>query len=81
VTDAAAALAAADDAGVIVVHDDDPPRLALARYAQAEESVADSIARLLASAEAIPGSPDELTGELATLDAEQRTAVSHAARR
>jgi exodeoxyribonuclease V alpha subunit len=80
VTDAAAALAAADDAGVIVVHDDDPPRLALARYAQAEESVADSIARLLASAEAIPGSPDELTGELATLDAEQRTAVRHALR-
>ena len=80
VTDAATALAAADAAGVIVVHDDDPPRLALARYAQAEESVAESIARLLANAEAIPGSPDELTGELATLDAEQRTAVWHALR-
>ena len=76
----AAAVAAADDAGVVVVADQDPPRLMLARYAQAEESVAESIARLLATTEAIPGSPEQLTGELAMLDAEQRTAVEHALR-
>jgi len=80
VADAVAAVAAADDAGMVVVHDDDPPRLALARYAQAEESVAESVARLLATAEVIPGSPSELTGELARLDAEQRAAVQHALR-
>jgi exodeoxyribonuclease V alpha subunit len=79
VTEPATAIGAAEDAGAAVVyHDEGGDRIALARYAEAEESVAESVARLLAGAKPIVGSAGRLTGDLAVLDDEQRAAVQHA---
>src|SRR4051794_29259793 len=47
---AVAVSAAIDDGRVVFSDDDDPPLLALTRYAMAEESVAEGLARLAATA-------------------------------
>lgn len=54
--------------------------LGLARYAEAEENIAEAIARLTATAKPIAGDPAALTGPLAELDDVQRTAVTNALR-
>ncbi len=54
--------------------------LGLARYAEAEENIAEAIARLTATARPIAGDPTTLTGPLAELDEVQRTAVTNALR-
>ena len=72
-----AAVEAAQAAGLVIA-DDDGAMLGLARYVQAEESVAGGIARLMASAE--PAEPDPDAPELAGLDDAQRAAVLAALR-
>lgn len=57
---------------------DDGPLLSPARLGQAEESIAESIARLVATAEPIRGDVRTLSGALAELDDVQRRAVGHA---
>jgi len=73
VGDPAAAVEAAVEAATVIAFDDD---LALARYAEAEDAIAESIARLIATAEPITAD----TGRLTDLDATQRAAVEHALR-
>ncbi len=78
ITDTAAAVAAAVDSGEVHTIDAQPPVLALARYYQAEDAIAEAVARLLATAEPIKGNPAKLPGALSDLDAAQRAAVSAA---
>ncbi|MDQ6936474.1 MAG: AAA family ATPase [Actinomycetota bacterium] len=89
VADPGGAVRAAVDGGQVVVFADDdspsgdgPPggdaQLALLRYAAAEESIAESIARLHGGASAIPGDVASLSGALAELSTEQRAAVTNA---
>ena len=52
--------------------------LALARYGRAEEVIAENIARLVAGARPIAGTPSALHGALAHLDERQRDAVTNA---
>ena len=52
--------------------------LGLTRYAEAEENIAQAIARLTATARPIAGDPAGLTGPLAELDQAQRSAVGNA---
>lgn len=54
--------------------------LGLARYAEAEENIAEAIARLTATARPVAGDPASLTGPLAELDDVQRAAVTNALR-
>jgi exodeoxyribonuclease V alpha subunit len=77
--DSAAAISAALDAGTVVAVDDAEhgPLLALSRYAQAEDSVAEGIARLLAAAERIDA---DIADSPQSLDAAQRAAVEAALR-
>ncbi|HEY3735806.1 MAG TPA: AAA family ATPase, partial [Jatrophihabitans sp.] len=68
----AAAIEAAVEAGTIVEHDDEA--LSLARYAQAEDAVAEAVARLLATAEPIDVELDRLDEDHG-LDETQLSAV------
>jgi exodeoxyribonuclease V alpha subunit len=78
VGDAGAAIAAALESGTVVDADDTEhgPLLALARYAQAEDGIAQGIARLLVTAEPI----DAKTSGRHSLDAAQQAAVQAALR-
>ena len=71
--DAVAAVAAAIETGA-VVETDDGASIGLARYAEAEDSVANHVARLVATAEPIKA---KITGA-ASLDKAQRSAVEAA---
>ena len=73
VGDPAAAVEAALEAATVIRFDED---LALARYAQAEDAIAESIARLVATAQPITADTRRLTD----LDETQRAAVEHALR-
>ena len=73
VGDPAAAVEAALEAATVIRFDED---LALARYAEAEDAIAESIARLVATAEPITADTRRLTD----LDETQRAAVEHALR-
>ena len=73
VGDPAAAVEAALEAATVIRFDED---LALARYAQAENAIAESIARLVATAQPITADTRRLTD----LDETQRAAVEHALR-
>ena len=75
--DAQAAVDAAVEAATVVRFDHDgEPQLSLARYAEAEDAVAQSVARLLATAEPIKSGSRR--GGFADLDDAQRAAVAHA---
>ncbi|MGI8881196.1 MAG: AAA family ATPase [Jatrophihabitans sp.] len=78
ITDTAAAIEAAEESGEVHLVPAEPPVLALARYHQAEDAIAEAIARLLATAEPIKGNPAKLPGALSDLDEAQRRAVSAA---
>jgi exodeoxyribonuclease V alpha subunit len=71
--DPTAAVEAALEAATVIRFDED---LALARYAEAEDAIAESIARLVATAEPITADTRRLTD----LDETQRAAVAHALR-
>ena len=73
VGDPAAAVEAALEAATVIRFDED---LALARYAQAEDAIAESIARLVATAQPITADTRRLTD----LDETQRAAAEHALR-
>jgi exodeoxyribonuclease V alpha subunit len=73
----AAAIDAAIEAGLVVEHDA-TATIGLARYVQAEDSVADGISRLLATAEPIEADAGRV--ELRSLDDAQRSAVLAALR-
>ena len=73
VGDPAAAVEAALEAATVIRFDED---LALARYAQAENAIAESIARLVATAQPITADTRRLTD----LDETQRAAAEHALR-
>jgi exodeoxyribonuclease V alpha subunit len=74
--DPLAAVDAALDAGTVIAFDSpDDPDIALARYAEAEDALAQGIARLLATAEPIDIDPDQPADDDHQLDAEQRCAV------
>jgi exodeoxyribonuclease V alpha subunit len=75
-----AAIEAAVDGGAVIEHDDagDDPQdggdIGLARYVQAEDSIAEAIARLLATAEPIEADPSSLDADHG-LDGTQMSAV------
>ena len=73
VGDPAAAVEAALEAATVIRFDED---LALARYAEAEDAIAESIARLVATAQPITADTRRLTD----LDETQRAAAEHALR-
>jgi exodeoxyribonuclease V alpha subunit len=80
-----AAIEAAIESGAVIEHDvefdggtgEDEGEIGLARYVQAEDSIAESVARLLATAEAVDADPSSLDADHG-LDATQLSAV-HAA--
>jgi exodeoxyribonuclease V alpha subunit len=74
VGDPAAAVEAAVEAATVIRFDEDD--LGLARYAEAEDAIAESIARLVATAKPITANTQRLTD----VDATQRAAVEHALR-
>lgn len=76
VGDPAVAVEAAIEAATVIRFDEDGEDLALARYAQAEDAIAESIARLLATAQPITAD----TRRLSDVDETQRAAVEHALR-
>jgi len=78
VPDPAAAIEAAVDSGRVYADESAPgePLLALARYALAEDAVADGLARLLATARPLAGAA-AAGAVAAALDADQRRAVEH----
>jgi exodeoxyribonuclease V alpha subunit len=86
VADPSAAVRGAVESGQVLAFvnagDDDSEAgqatLGLLRYAEAEESIAESIARLVATAKPIAGDPHKLKGSLSELDSAQRSAVKNA---
>ena len=88
IADPAAAVRDAVDAQIVLPFvtaagtDDEHPTalLGLARYAEAEENIAEAVARLVVTARPIAGDPATLTGPLAELDERQRAAVTNALR-
>jgi len=80
--DPAAAVEAALEAATVIRFDDGPdsgeqPLLGLARYAEAEDAIAQSVARLVATSEPIKA---DLRPKATDLDEVQRSAVEHAMR-
>ncbi|MEP6598033.1 MAG: AAA family ATPase [Actinomycetota bacterium] len=73
--EAPVAIAAALDAATVIEMAD--KTLALARYAEAEDAIAEGVARLVATGEPIETRP---IADVAVLDADQRVAVAHALR-
>jgi exodeoxyribonuclease V alpha subunit len=76
VGDAAEAITAAVDSGAVLQIEADEPALGLSRYVEAEDGIAQGIARLIATAEPVPA--DYKRKDVKTLDEAQRAAV-HAA--
>jgi exodeoxyribonuclease V alpha subunit len=75
--DPAAAVEAALEAATVIRFDDDgtPPLLGLVRYAEAEDAIAQSVARLVATSEPIKAGRRKAPSDL---DDVQRSAVEHA---
>lgn len=74
ISDTSAAIEAACDAGRVMIFEGEYDELALTRYAMAEDSLAEGIQRLLATAEPLC-KPKDVEAVLAGLDPEQADAV------